>query len=113
LDIRFETVPASGVTLITLTGRMDVAGAAEIDVRFSALTSGNRAVVVDMGGVEFMASMGLRTLIVAAKSVASKRGKMVLYRPAPMVREVIITSGVENLLPMTDDLADAEARVSP
>lgn len=111
MDIRFETLPAYGVTLITLTGRMDVAGAAGIDVRFTALTSANRAVVVDMGGVEFMASMGLRTLIMAAKSVASKRGRMVLYRPTPMVREVIVTSGVETLLPMTDDLADAEARV--
>lgn len=108
MDIAFETLP-SGATCIVLTGRLDIQGAAAIDLRFSAVAAANRAVVVDLGGVTFLASMGLRTLIMGAKSMRSKDGKMVLYRPQGEVREVLITSGIESLMPMTQDLAEAES----
>lgn len=48
---------------------MDVMGAMQIDVQFSAVAAANRAVVVDLSEVEFLASMGLRTLIMGAKSM--------------------------------------------
>ena len=111
MDIAFETLP-SGATCIVLTGRLDIQGAAAIDLRFSAVAAANRAVVVDLGGVTFLASMGLRTLIMGAKSMRSKDGKMVLYRPQGEVREVLITSGIESLMPMTQDLAEAESLAS-
>jgi len=111
VDLAFETLP-SGALLITLTGRLDVAGASQIELRFTALAAGHKSVVVDMQGVEFMASMGLRMLIMAARSAASKGGRLVLWRPTETVASVITTSGVENLLPMVEELAEAEARVT-
>ena len=107
MDIAFETLP-SGATCIVLTGRMDIQGAAAIDLRFAAVAAANRAVVVDLGGVTFLASMGLRTLIMGAKSMRTKAGRMVLYRPQGEVAEVLRTSGLESLMPITDDLAQAE-----
>lgn len=111
MDLAFETLP-SGALLITLTGRLDIAGASQVELRFTALTSGHKSVVVDMAGVEFMASMGLRMLIMAARSVASKGGRLVLWRPSELVASVITTAGVDSLLPMLDDRAEAEARVT-
>jgi anti-anti-sigma factor len=108
VDIRFEQLP-SGVALIRLKGRLDIMGAMKIDVQFAAVTAANRAVVVDLGEVEFLASMGLRTLIMAAKSMRSKSGRMVLYRPLPLVEEVLVTSGTTTFLPVRHDLAEAEA----
>lgn len=109
VDIRFEQLP-SGVTVIILTGRLDITGAMKIDVQFAAVAAANRAVVVDLGGVEFLASMGLRTLIMGAKSMHTKSGRMVLYRPTPMVEEVLVTSGTTTLIPLAHDLAEAEAK---
>ncbi len=111
MDLAFETLPA-GPLLITLTGRLDVAGASAVELRFTALTSGHKSVVVDMAGVEFLASMGLRMLIMAARSVASKGGRLVLWRPTELTASVITTAGVESLLPMLDDRAEAEACVT-
>ena len=107
MDIRFETLP-SGAALIVLTGRLDIQGAAAVDLRFSAVAAANRAVVVDMAGVSFLASMGLRTLILGAKSMRGKAGRMVLWRPQPLVEEVLTTSGTQALLPVALDLAEAE-----
>ena len=109
VDIKFEQLP-SGVTVILLNGRLDITGAMKIDVQFAAVAAANRAVVVDLAGVEFLASMGLRTLIMGAKSMHSKSGRMVLYRPIPMVEEVLVTSGTSMLIPLTHDLAEAEAK---
>lgn len=110
MHISFDTLP-SGATVIPLKGRMDVAGAGAIDVRFAAVTAANRAVIVDMAEVEYIASMGLRTLIMAAKSAASKRGRMVIARPSEMVATVIATAGVESLLPMVETLEEGEVFV--
>lgn len=107
VDISFEQL-ASGVTVISLKGRMDVTGAMQIDVQFAAVAAANRAVVVDLAGVEFLASMGLRTLIMGAKSMHTKKGRMALWRPLPMVEEVLVTSGTTTLIPLAHDMAEAE-----
>ncbi len=107
MNIAFETLPA-GATCIVLTGRMDIQGAAAIDLRFTAVAAANRAVVVDLGGVTFLASMGLRTLIMGAKSMRSKDGRMVLYRPQGEVAEVLATAGLSSLMAISHDLAEAE-----
>ncbi len=109
VDIKFERL-ASGVTVIQLKGRLDITGAMKIDVQFAAVAAANRALVVDLAEVEFLASMGLRTLIMGAKSMHSKAGRMVLWRPVPMVEEVLVTSGTTTLIPLTHDFADAEAQ---
>ncbi len=109
MDITFEQLP-SGAVIIGLKGRMDVMGAMKIDVQFAAVAAANRAVVVDLGGVEFLASMGLRTLIMGAKSMHSKKGRMVLWRPIAVVEEVLVTSGTTTLIPLTQDRAEAEAQ---
>ncbi len=110
MDFSFEQL-ASGVTMISLKGRLDVTGAMKIDVQFAAVAAGNRAVVVDLGGVEFLASMGLRTLIMGAKSMHTKNGRMALWRPQPMVEEVLVTSGTTTLIPLARDIAEAERLV--
>jgi anti-anti-sigma factor len=81
-------------------------------MQFTAVAAGNAAVVVDMGAVVFMASMGLRTLLLAAKAMRGKAGRMVLYRPQAEVEEVLVTSGASQLMPISHDLAEAERLAS-
>lgn len=98
---------------MVLSGRIDIAGAHEIDMPMSIVAGSRRAVVVDLAAVEFMASMGLRSLVVAAKSINSKRGRMVLLAPRPEVEEVIRTCGIDELIPIHHVETDAIAAVSP
>lgn len=100
---------AGGVTRVALSGRLDVAGAGRIDLRFSVLAGSRKALVVDLSQVSFLASMGLRTLLTGARTVRSKGGKMVLLSPDANVAKVLEIAGVETLLPIYHDAAAALA----
>lgn len=102
-----------GVTKVVLSGRIDIAGAKEIDMPMNVVAGSRRAVVIDLSGVDFLASMGLRSLVLAAKSIISKRGRVVLLAPQPAVAEVIHTTGIDDLIPIHHDEAAAVAAVTP
>jgi anti-anti-sigma factor len=101
------------VTKVILSGRIDIAGAREIDMPLAVVAGSRRAVVIDLTEVEFMASLGLRGIVVSAKSILSKRGKIVLLSPKPNVEEVITITGVDELIPIYRDEASAIAAVLP
>ena len=94
---------------ITLKGRLDIDGTQAIDMKFTALTATKKAgVLVDMSGVEFLASIGMRTLLSCAKASAARGGKLVLVNPQPMVADVLETSGVSSLIPVYQDVDAAK-----
>ena len=89
---------------VTLAGRLDIQGAAEIDMPFTSVAATKRAgVLVNMSGVAFIASIGFRTLLSAAKALAGRGGQMVLHKPTDLVRSVLVTSGIDNMVPIIDD----------
>jgi anti-sigma B factor antagonist len=98
---------------VTLTGRLDIQGAAEIDMPFTSVAATKRAgVLVDMSGVDFIASIGIRTLLSSAKALAGRGGKMVLHKPTDLVRSVLVTSGIDNMVPIIDDRDAAVAALA-
>lgn len=111
MELATETV-APGVTKVNLVGRMDIVGAQRIDLHFNVIVGSERALIIDLSGVTFIASIGLRTLILGARTVASKRGKMVLYRPTTAVEEVLVSSGTDSVVAIVHDLETAVRAVS-
>lgn len=103
----------AGVTMVALSGRIDIAGTHEIDVKLRSVSSSRNAVVIDLARVEFIASMGLRSLVLAAKAIASRQGKVVLLSPKPEIEEVIRVSGIDSLMPVHDDAESAIGAVRP
>ena len=111
--MRMETEEvAPGVVKVNLTGRLDIGGSQEIDTAFSALTGSQRALIIDLSQVDFIASLGLRTLIVGARTVMRKGGHMVLLAPRIEVEAVLISSGTDNVVPIWRHLEDAVRAVS-
>ena len=68
-----------------------------------------RNIVIDMVGVDFIASIGIRHLVMAAKAVARGAGKLVLLDPNPMVTEVLVVAGLDQLLPIVRTESEALA----
>jgi anti-anti-sigma factor len=95
---------------IRLSGRLDVQGTDAIETRFSALAaSAQRRVVVDLSAVSFLASMGIRALISAAKAQQRRGGRLVLCVGGNTpVAKVLETAGVGSLIPIFDDAAQAQ-----
>jgi anti-sigma B factor antagonist len=94
---------------VTLIGKLDIAGAEAIGLPLATVAGSRRNIIVDMTGVDFLASIGIRHLVMAAKAVARGAGKLVLLGPNPAVAEVLIVSGLEQLLPMVQSEDEARA----
>jgi anti-anti-sigma factor len=111
--MRLETEEiAPGVTKVNLTGRLDIGGTQEIDAQFNALAGAQRALIVDLTQVDFIASLGLRLLIVGARTVRRLGGRMVLFRPPIAVEAALISSGTDNVVPIWRNLDEAIHAVS-
>ncbi|HVC63594.1 MAG TPA: anti-sigma factor antagonist [Acetobacteraceae bacterium] len=103
---------APGVTKVNLRGRLDANGVQTISTTFDRVARTQVQLIVDLSRVSFIASTGLRTLISAARAVASREGHMVFLGPEPSVESVLITSGTDAVVPIYQDLVEAICAVS-
>lgn len=79
--------------VIVATGEVDASSADALADRLGALR-GAQAVRLDLAGVEFMDSAGLRTLIAAHQSCADAGGALVLLNPSRAVARLFEVAGV-------------------
>jgi anti-sigma B factor antagonist len=99
------------VTLVELDGRMDVPGALKADPAFEEIAGDNTYVVVDLAKLDFLASLGIRTLVTASKTLRSKNGNLVLFAPQPNIEQVLRSSGIDTIIPVVKDLEAAQTEV--
>jgi anti-anti-sigma factor len=104
---------ADDVVRVVLSGRIDFASAQAIDAPLAEAARSRHLMVIDLSAVEFIASLGLRSLIKCAKAINSRRGRVVLLSPRPAVAEIIKISGIEELIPIYHSEAEAFAAVGP
>ena len=104
----FSTEKQGEVAIVAASGRLDAAGAPEIEVHCKALVQeGTKRLLLDLAGVEYVSSAGLRSLLVLAKTAKGAGGSLALCGLTPTVREVMCISGFDNILPMATDRAAA------
>ena len=101
-----------GIRKIDLTGRLDLEGADAIDLKLTVLVSTQRTfAIVDLAAVEFLASIGIATLIRNAKAVRQRQGNMVLLNPKPSVAKVLSSTRIDQMIRVCYSLDDARALV--
>ncbi len=99
----------NGISLIKVAGKLDINGTGEIETKFAGYCAGEKArVIVDLSGVDFLASIGIRLLMLTAKSVATRGGKMVLLNPTLEVHSVLEITGIPAIIPIYTHLESAE-----
>jgi len=102
-----------GITQILLSGRLDIAGTQAIDTRFSFITTaGAKKIVVDLSQVTFLASIGIRLLLTAVRAQEKRGGNMVFAAPQPLVRKVLESAGIDQLVELYADLDSARTRLA-
>lgn len=103
---------AEGVDLVTLRGELDFASGEPLSTAFAGLSGGWRRVVVDLAGLEFVDSSGVKMLVAAARAIEGAGGTFVLAGPTAMVRRVFdilhladVVTVVENRQAALDEMA--------
>ncbi len=100
------------VVIVRLSGRLDSSAAPSAEEKLSgALTGQPPRLAVDMSGLDYISSAGLRVLLVVAKKVQQQKGKVALCGLAANVREVFTVSGFDSIFAIEPDAASAAAAV--
>jgi anti-anti-sigma factor len=102
------------VVVLSIEGRLDHAGAEIFDAHVARLiAAGERALVVDFHGIDFVASMGIRALIRPYQALAQQGGRIVVTHLSDTVRGVFRVAGIDQAIPIHDSVEAAVAALEP
>jgi anti-anti-sigma factor len=92
-------------TYLTLSGELDLATVGQLEEAIAARLSAGEDVVVDLRGLAFMDSSGVRALVAGHAAAQNGGGSLTIVRPArdSEVDRVIDVSGIGPALGMVDE----------
>jgi anti-anti-sigma factor len=96
-------------TRVALIGRLDTAGVDKVETRLNAALVRDKHAVVDISEVTFLASMGIRMLISAAKMLNRRGKQLVLIAPRPLVDQALKHASLDEIIPVAPDFQTAAA----
>lgn len=97
-----------GLRQVSLEGTLDAPGAMAIENGFQEVLTGQGGqVIIDLSGVDFMSSYGLRMLLVGAKALHAAGGGLHLAAATPHVMQVIHVAGYDTMFPVYETVQDA------
>jgi anti-anti-sigma factor len=97
-DLTVESV--AGVSVLELSGEIDVSNASQVSNRISELTAGEAGgLALDLTRVEYLDSSGLRMLLNLASTLADHgRELRVVVPPGSFIASLMETTGVDGIL---------------
>ena len=96
-----------GYVIVTVAGEIDIATAARLRERLSALAAGGLPVVADLDQVSFIDATGLGALAGAARQAAAHGASLHVVCARPQTRRLFRVTGLDRQIPLVRDLAEA------
>lgn len=100
---------AGDVQIMALEGRLDTATSADFDFAAEAHADKPSKLLIDLSGIQYVSSAGLRVFLMLAKKLQKAQGKLVLCNMSAGVREVFDIAGFSRILRIE---ADREAGIA-
>ncbi len=96
------------VTLLEVSGRVDSTNASQLgETLMSQIDAGRYQLVIDLSGVSYMSSAGLREMVAAVKKVRQYNGDLRIATPSDRVREVLDLAGLSAIFQIFPTQVDA------
>jgi|SRR5271154_89738 len=95
------------ITRVALDGRFDIQGAQEVDGRFVELADTSKAMIVDLSKVSFLASLGVRTLMLSAKTLIRRGRELLVCGANENVEKVLRGTGFNEIAGLYPDYESA------
>ena len=103
--------------VLTPVGRIDNSTTdalrADLNAHLAACRNGGDRLVLDFSGVDYISSVGLRVLMLAAKKAREQDGTIVVAGLQPVVREIFEISRFNLVFQCYETVREALAKVSP
>ena len=95
--MEFHTQEYKRVAVVTLAGRIDSASSGDLEACLQGLIGkGKKNLVLDMAGVEFLSSSGLRVIVNAYKACKGV-GELCVAQPSERASSSMTIAGVDTL----------------
>ena len=104
----------NGIPVLVLSGRLNQASADALHSAAMDIAGGEdcKALIVDMGGVDFIASVGIRSLIRPSQSLAMRGGQLAVANLNPQISEFFSLTGLDQMFRVYETVADAATSVA-
>ncbi len=99
-----------GVVALAINGRLDAVSAVDADKEFSKVLDGDKdKLLINLRALDYISSAGLRVLLVVAKRMQQKGGKVALCCMVDNVKEVFEISGFSSIFKIFDSQEECAA----
>ena len=116
-SMQVTSQPFGDATVARAVGRVDHASAAAFEAALMPLIADlgacNGTLVLDFSGVDYISSVGLRALMIAAKQMREHKAQLIVTALQGVVAEIFAISRFDRILTVTPTLDDALALCSP
>lgn len=93
----------AGLLIAAISGRIDHTNADTFNTALEPLlkncVAGTKPLILDFSGVEYISSVGLRSLMIASRQVKSQKGVFAIAGMRPLVQEVFTISRFSLIMP--------------
>ena len=90
------------LVILEITGRLDTTTAPNLDTVINELSEDTKELILDMGGLEYISSAGIRVVLSAYKKMMSNQGIMRITKANEMVRDVFEMTGLLEMIEKND-----------
>jgi anti-sigma B factor antagonist len=111
--LQVNTTSVQNASVVTLAGEIDGSTAPQAQEQILAVAGPDARVVLDMTGVTYMSSAGLRMLLLAHRSIAGKGGKIVLVGLSTVLKDTMSVTGFLDFFTCSDSLDAGLQELAP
>lgn len=106
--MEIKTSTQGQATVLAVTGSMDAITVAEFDAEWKKILEGGaKRLVVDMSGLTYISSAGLRGILMLAKSAKASQADLKFAGMQSMVADMFRLSGFYSILSCCERVEDA------
>ena len=106
--MQIDTESYKRVDVVTVTGRIDSSNASELEKAFKDLANDGRyRLVVDLHGIDYMSSAGLRALVASLRENKKHNGDLRIANPSERMDEVLKLAGLNTVFSVYEDTTAA------
>jgi anti-sigma B factor antagonist/stage II sporulation protein AA (anti-sigma F factor antagonist) len=110
----FGATTVGGAAVVKVDGRIDMSNAEAFrESLVSAVATAKRAVIVDMGGVDYISSAGLRSLMIAFRAAKADGKGFAVASLRPLVLEIFTISRFNLVFPLYGGVREALQALAP
>ncbi len=107
--LNLKSSTAGGVGVLKVDGSIDAHVAPQFDKELKSLLAQTKKIVIDVSGLEYIATAGLGVLMASFNDAHSHGGNLVISGMSTKIRKVFDTMGFSKVLKIFDTIDQAKS----